>query len=291
VIEWIDYLENRQQNRTAQTAAREHLPMARTPKKPTSHKAGRHRFVYEHSEQQKSAGSHDELDDISSRIEAEWSERCWKQKEATLEPWRRLKAVTSPAELRGWWQDLRNNIATPEIMVESPAFIDYTWLLMRNWADQGGMPPLPPQPNIGDRGLFQATYGFGYNDIVDKTVLLNIAQTIIEWCMLAEAGPPPKGTPALPNITEHVYGITLDHVNRRVRREGYDKEVALFSTQVGWHIFKVTLSAAPEQATRDALESGYPGELTARWTAINALNRKLKRLNLKVRDRTLTSLD
>jgi len=74
-------------------------------------------------------------------------------------------------------------------------------------------------------------------------------------------------------------------------REGYDKVVDLLSAQNGWHIFKVILSAAPEQATLAALESGYPGEFTARWTAINALNRKLKHLKIKVRDRTLTLLD
>ena len=87
-----------------------------------------------------------------------------------------------------------------------------------------------------------------------------------------------------------VFGITLDHVNRRVRREGYDREVDLFSTQIGWHIFKVILSAAPEQATLDALQSDYPGEFDARATAINDLNRRLRPLKIKVRDRTLALL-
>ena len=99
------------------------------------------------------------------------------------------------------------------------------------------------------------------------------------------------GGSSLPNITAHVFGITVDHVNRRVRREGYDREVDLFRTQVGWHIFKVILSAAPEQATLDALEPDYPGEFDARATAINGLNRKLRPLNIKVRDRTLALLD
>jgi hypothetical protein len=99
------------------------------------------------------------------------------------------------------------------------------------------------------------------------------------------------GESSLRTITEHVSGITLDHVRRRVRREGYDREVDLFSTQIGWHIFKVIVNAAPEQATLDALESNYPGEFGARATAINELNRRLRPLGVKVRDRTLALLD
>jgi hypothetical protein len=98
------------------------------------------------------------------------------------------------------------------------------------------------------------------------------------------------GGAAEPRTTQHEFGLVLDETNRRVRRAGYTKEVDLSPSPIAWHIFTIAVRAAPKQAAISDLQACYPGEWSARATAVNDLNHRLKPLEIKVHNRTLKPL-
>ena len=91
--------------------------------------------------------------------------------------------------------------------------------------------------------------------------------------------------------TEHVFGLLVYGQKRVVSREGFDKNVDLSSSPLGWHIFNVVLHAAPKQASLQAMQKDYPGEWDARGPAVNDLNKRLSLIGLKINNRTLQARD
>jgi hypothetical protein len=106
----------------------------------------------------------------------------------------------------------------------------------------------------------------------------------------ATDGRGPGWRAAEPRTTQHEFGLVLDETNRRVRRAGYTKEVDLSPSPIAWHIFTIAVRAAPKQAAISDLQACYPGEWSARATAVNDLNHRLKPLEIKVHNRTLKPL-
>ena len=84
-----------------------------------------------------------------------------------------------------------------------------------------------------------------------------------------------------------VLDLLVDENKRSIRRLRYDKAVDLSGALVRWHIFSVAYSAAPEQATLDDLKDDYPGEWDARRNAVSELNGELKKIGIRVHNRTL----
>ncbi len=84
-----------------------------------------------------------------------------------------------------------------------------------------------------------------------------------------------------------VFDLLVDENERSIRRLRYDKAVDLSGSPIRWHIFNVAYSAAPEQATLDDLKDDYPGEWDAHRNAVSELNDELKKIGIRVHNRTL----
>ncbi len=150
--------------------------------------------------------------------------------------------------------DPRQHVLTNDLLV-----------FVRKFFQAGGKKTTPPRPN-------RKTWN---SDFV-KAIAANNT-TACEWFDTIE-------------LKRCHLGLILDRKKRIVCREGYEnKKVDLLSAPVEWHNFDVALSAYPNQARLASLETDYPGEwnVNARAVAVNALNKKLARLEIRVHERTL----
>ena len=50
------------------------------------------------------------------------------------------------------------------MLASSPGFVEYTWSLMRSWADDSDLLQPPPEPKVGDGDLFFQLYMAGVKD-------------------------------------------------------------------------------------------------------------------------------
>jgi hypothetical protein len=98
-----------------------------------------------------------------------------------------------------------------------------------------------------------------------------------------------KGTASSLPSAGHL-GLIVDTTKRVVRRAGFAEQVNLARSDIGWHLFFHTYQAAGDHA-RERCKANYPGEFAAVRTAINALNRALKPLDVRVRRYRLITCD
>lgn len=152
--------------------------------------------------------------------------------------------------------------------------------LIRSNATRLGIPP-----GVASRLDDRHCWLLGLHYLVNRKPTLGTT-VVIDDVFLATAIALPKF--GIGGAQEHVFGLLVDHDKRLVKRKGSDNGLELAA--VRWHIFSVALAAAPGQATLDAMQTGYPGSWDARATAVNDLNTYLKRLSLKIENRTLIEL-
>lgn len=95
---------------------------------------------------------------------------------------------------------------------------------------------------------------------------------------------------SLKPVLYKLLGITVDRIKKTVSKG--TKIIEFERSEVQWHIFNVALTAHPGAYSLEGLNDGYPGESdkNSRKAAITHLNRKLRRVGLRIEQRTLAQI-
>lgn len=86
------------------------------------------------------------------------------------------------------------------------------------------------------------------------------------------------------SLQSGLWGLTVDASERKVWRQGYAENLEFGGKQLPWFIFKTVFDAKGGDIDMSSFKRAYEdkGSWDARYTAVNSLNKQLRKLGLKV---------